>query len=282
MNSEDFATAVRKITQELSFLDKGSCWDIDPDKGHSSYIALINKNNENEGLAINHHERENRFDISANWPWRKGSNTHSLAPSRPYNHKGAWFSFGCSAAKEPVVVAKEIMRRLMEEYRAKLAEILMIERKREEAETCRERLTEGIATILGIPYKPDRHSNHGYPEVKLPYEYCPGIDGLEIEVASDTDFRLKFECSSVLLLMNVLATIKKHIVDNRQPPQIDIAATFAELRARNLPQEALFEFVIDHWDGSLGDLSILSKEQAIETFSAHCQKGGEHAEVPCN
>ena len=217
MQRDEFVMTVHYITEELSTIDKGSYWEIDPEKGHSSYIAIVNKNAPNEGLAIHYHDRENRFDIAANWPMSEDG--HTLMPSRPYDHKGAWFSFGCTAAKVPVVIAKEISRRLLAEYRAKLAEVLAAEKERHELEDRRASLAEGICHILGLPYSREKKSNHGWPQVKLPYQFCPGINTLDVEVAGASDFRITFDCTDVLLATDIFARISRHIVSARKRPQ---------------------------------------------------------------
>lgn len=232
MNLQELQQTVTAIGIELSNIDPRSKWELDPEKGHSSYAILDNTNNPPESIAFCHQEKNNRFDISGNWPYSSSANgRHLLAPTRPYNHIGPWYSFGCTAAKSPTVIAKSIIRLLLPEYRQKLTEILDMEQLRKNDINTREKLAEGVCTILEIPYRLDQKSNHGYTQVILPREHCVGIDSLEVEIASETDFRFKIELSNILLSVEILGCIKKWIESHPKPaePQINVAETFRML-----------------------------------------------------
>lgn len=272
----EFKQKVAGICMELSEIDTDSNWMIDEKHGHTSYIIVQNIQNPPEALGINYDERADKLTISASWP--HGKNGQYLSPHRPCDHKGAWFSFGCSAAKTEIMIAKAIMKQLMDEYRAALTKIVREENDQQEREATRNGLAQSAATILGIPYKRDAKSNHGYPEVKLPYLTAKGIDSLEVEFAGETDIRFKIECSSMLLSVNLLDCLKKWIDANRivKNPPLTIAERWDILLLNNARRETLTDFAMTHWDEEHMGSRPTFDDATIRLFAEH-MKGDQHA-----
>jgi hypothetical protein len=269
MNIDELEIAAKAIGIELSQIEGGK-WELQPQPEGCRWNLATLRNGyvPEEAISISHEDRRKRFNVAVCWPVNEQG---SLAPHRPYDHTGAWYSFGCSDAKTPAIIAKAIYRQLLPDYRTQLTVILDSERKRVSFESERSSLAAGISAALGILHKP-RKSNHGYPAVSLPYKYCDGIGECEIEIAGENDFRLRLELNSSQLCSEILAVIKKHI-DLYAIPPADIAGTFRKLAESHVGTAALAEFALAHWNGATMGVPPADDMSLILQFQAYLVQG---------
>ena len=150
------------------------------------------------------HVHDNRFRISCIWPHKHGYG--SLAPTRPYDHKGHWYSATCATSRGAGATAKAITK-LLVEYRPKLQEVLAAEAARLAAIDERDGMAQGTLDVLGDGYSV-RTGKHGWPVVDANYPHCPGLPRFEVEIAGQDSFRFTLETSDLTLSLTILKAIR--------------------------------------------------------------------------
>ena len=190
---------MKEIAEALTQAD-GNKWTATND--FTAREILQNYTAQDERICL--YIKEDRYYISCIWPHKHGYG--SLAPTRPYDHKGHWYSATCATSRGAVAVARTITK-LLADYRPKLQEVLAAGAARLAAIDERVDMAQVTLDVLGDGYSV-RTGKHGWPVVDANYPHCPGLPKIEVEIAGQDSFRFTMETSDLNLSLKILKTIR--------------------------------------------------------------------------
>lgn len=216
----DIKIVAAKVANSLTAIDANSQWEVKPyDADWVQHI--INVNNPPEQIGIRF-DRGKKFIISGHFPDMQG---HARTPDNiPL--------IGCSATKSPDDIAKDIDRRLLNDYRYELSKVIEQGSESQLFQKIRLELATSLSTVMGVEWKPNSHFdvNHGTPVISA-YHSKPSLEPVtyrfEAKINSEKSIDIDLQVKDAKLARKIITKIMEMLraeVEAKPAPTIPDAA----------------------------------------------------------